>query len=231
VLDEQRIERDPESLGHDAPKRGLRLLRGTRADHPEAIRDAVHVRIDRDRRRVVAEDEHAVRRLRPDPRERGEFLEGTGNGPAEPVEDLDSAVPDRFRLRVVEPHLADQRLDRLRGCARERRRVGVAGEQSRARDVGHLVARPLREDGPDEHLERVLGMIAEVRPAPVARVVELAQPIQDGDPVEAVAGAHADPLRRDGVGGIGAGGAPTPGSERSGSSCPPWASRKSSPTR
>jgi hypothetical protein len=224
VLHEQRVERDPVRLGHDALERRFGLLGRRRPDHAEPVRDPMHMGVDRDRRSAVPEDEHAVRGLRAHPGQRRELFVGRRDLSAEPVEDLRGARPDRPRLRPVEPDLSDQRLE-IRGVRPgEGRGVGEPGEQPGARDVRLLVPRPLGEDRSDQHLERILGVVAQVRASPIAGVVERRQPVEHGDPIEARRVAHVDPFP--------AGGAvSTPGSERSGSSFPPCAVRSSSPIK
>ncbi len=160
MLDEQRIEGDPVAPVEEFAEPGLGLLGPVRADDPQPIRDAVDVGVDRDRRDPVREDEHAVRGLRADPRQRGQLVERRRDRPPEPVEERARAVPDRARLDVVESGPTDQGFDRPGRGAGERRGVGVAGEQARRRDIGVLVARALGEDRSDQDLKRVLGVVA-----------------------------------------------------------------------
>ncbi len=235
MLHEQRVDRDPVLARQHVPQTELRLLRAPGPDDTEAVRDPVHVRVDRDRGDVVAEDEHAVRGLRADPGKARQLLERPGHGAAEPVEHLARAVADEPRLRVVEPGLADQRLDLRRSGRREAGRVGESREQAGARPIGRLVARALGEDGADHHLERVLGVVPQVRGPPLPPVVEGGEPVEHRDPVEIGRRGHErrlDVARAGDGGAVGSGGrGPTPGSERSGSSWRPCASRSSSPTR
>ena len=239
MLHEQRVERDPVRSVQDVAETGLGLGRGPRADDPEPVDDPVDVGIDGDRRDAVAEDEHAVRGLRPDPREIGQRLEGRGDLPSVPREERPGAVADDPGLHVVETGRPDQRFDRPGGGAGERRGVGVAREQAGARGIGVRVAGPLGKDRTDEHLERVLGVVSQVRRAPVPGPVEGAQPIEDRLPVGSL-GSHrraahsaslaaTPPATGTWEAATGAGG-PSPGSERSGSS-DAREPRNSSPTR
>jgi len=233
VLDEQRVHRDPEARVDPLAERRLRLLGRPGPDDAEPVRDPVDVRVDRDRRDPVAEDEHAVRGLRPDPGERDELVERARDRPSEPPEDLAGAGADDPRLDPVEPSRADEPLQLGRPGPGEGRRVREPAEQERARPVGVRVARALGEDRADEHLERVLGMVPQVRPPPVPGPVERAQAVEEPLPVERGrrgSGTHrcSPPPRwalaasRTAV--------VSPGSERSGSSRSSG-SRRSSPTR
>lgn len=222
MLDQERVQRDPVPLVDRRREGSLRLLRALRTDDPEPVRDPVDVGVDRDGGDPVPEDEDAVRGLGADAPKARQLVERAGNHPAEPPEDLGRDLPDDPGLGMVEPRAPDQRLDGSGRGPRERGRVRIPGEQSRARDVGRLVPGPLRKDRPDENLERVLGVVAEVGRPPVPRPVERREPVQDRLPVHRRGRAHARPPR------AGAG-AVTPGSERSGS----WSvgSRTSSPMR
>jgi hypothetical protein len=225
VLDEQRVEGDPVRPWKDLPEPFFGFLGRPGADHPEAVRDAVHVRVDRDRRDAVPEDEDAVRRLRADAGERRELLERSRNLAGKAGEDRRRAGPDRSGLGVVEPGLPDERLDRPGGRARKPRRVGVPREEARARRVGRLVPRALGKDRTDEHLERVLGVIPQVRDPPVSGMVEVGESVEHRLPVECGGVGHPFRLLETAGGTVsgpsGVGRGPVPGSERSGSSLPP----------
>ncbi len=237
MLDEQRVDRDPVLAREDLREAALRFLGGSRVDGPESVGDAVDVGVDGDGGDPIAEDEHAVRGLRADAGETDEVGERTGDLAVVPVADLTRHGADRARLRVVEAGEADQRLELARRRGGDLVGARVLCEQSGARDVGRLVPRPLREDRADQHLERVLGVVAQVRRPPVARVIEGGEPIEDRLPVDrgrAGSRAHGRPEatgsgRRAPAEAVGAD--PVPGSERSGSSLPPCASRRSSPMR
>ncbi len=235
MLDEERVERDPVLAGEHEAESGLGLLGSFRAHHPESIRNAMDVGVDGDPRDVVPEHQHAVGGLWADPRERHELLQRAGHLPRVAGEELAGARPDQPCLGVVEPGFVDQRLDRLRPRPCEGGRVGVAREQSRARGRGGGIAGALGQDRSDQHLERVLGVVPEVRDPPVARVVEPRESVEDRHPVVRTARRHrTDRLRPEAVAGGGVSPArrgSCPGSERSGSSFPPCASRSSSPTR
>jgi hypothetical protein len=112
MLDQERVERDPVSAIDASSERRLGLFGRARADDPEAVRDAVDVRIHRDRGDPVAEDEHAVRGLRPDPGESDQLLERPRDLAVPSVEDDAGTGTDDLRLRVVEPRRADQPLHR-----------------------------------------------------------------------------------------------------------------------
>ena len=239
MLDEQRVERDPVPRVDDRPELRLRLARRPGRRHSEPVRDPVDVRVDRDRGDVVAEDEDAVGRLRPDPRERGQGLERAGDLAGEPVEELTGAGPDRAGLDMIESRRPDEPFDRASVGPGEGGRIGIPREEPGARDVRVRVPGALREDRADEHLERVLGVVPEVRPPPVSGAVELREPVEHGLPEEVGRGrgaAHRGEPRSMPVGPTGAGRpspgtkSPRPGSERSGSRDPRRPSN-SSPTR
>ncbi len=235
MLYEERVERDP-PRGVDArAERRLRLLRGARSHNPEAVRDAVDVGVDRHRGDAVAEDEDAVRGLRSDPGEARELGEGARDRPAEPLLDRPRARPDRPALGPVEPDRADQRKELVGAGGRERPRVGEPGEEARRGAVRRLVARPLGQDRPDQDLERVLGVVAQVRAPPRSDVVEPGEPLEEELPIERGAGPRAHAGRPPGPGAergraAGASRTVTPGSARSGSSDASWP-RRTSPTR
>jgi hypothetical protein len=238
VLHEERVERDPVRRVDRLAEGGFGLLGGLRTDHTEPVRDPVDVRVDGDRGDPVAEDEDAVRCLRSDTGQGGQFVERPGHLAAETTQDLESAGPDHARLDPVETGRADQRLERRGGRPREGGSVREPGEELRARDVRVRVAGPLREDRPDEDLERVLGVVPQIRSPPVPGPVELGEPVEDRLPVgraEPRRGPHAaGPGRRDLPAPESAAGPSaarsSPGSERSGSSSPSF-SLRSSPTR
>jgi hypothetical protein len=232
VLDQERVQRDPEARVDRPAQRRLGLLRGPRPDDAETVSDAVHVGVDRDRRDAEAEDQHAVRRLRTDRRERDELLEGPRDLPTVAVQDLLGDRPDRTALRPVEPHGPHERLKVGRRGPREPARVRVPSEETGAGDVGVGVTGSLREDGADQDLERVLCMVAKVRPPPVPRAVELAEPVEQGLPWKLRrlgSAAHRRSTRAGPAGRASASGV-CPGSLRSGSSRDARV-RRSSPTR
>ena len=222
MLDEQRVDRDPVAGVYGRAEALLGLLRGRRAHDPEAVGDPVDVGVDGDRRDPVAEDEDAVRGLRPDAGQREQRLVVPGHRSPVLLEDRPRARADDPALRPVEADRPHDRLEHPRVGSGERPRVREPCEEPGARDVGVRVARPLGEDRPDEHLERVLGVVAQVRPAPVPGAVERREPVEQELPVE------RPRLPRAGHGC--SGGGPWPGSLRSGSSVAP-SSRRSSPTR
>ena len=233
MLDEEGVHGDPEPWVDPVPEGGLRLFGRPGPHDPEPVRDPMDVGVDRDRRDPVAKDEDAVRGLRTDPGKRDELVERAGDRAPEPLEELPRARPDHPGLHAVEAGRADERLH-LRGAgAGEGRCVREAGEQPGARPVGVRIARPLGKYCPDEHLERVLGVVAQVRPSPVARAVERAQAVEQPFPVERRAGSpsgHRGPLSWEGTRTSGPVAAASPGSERSGSSRSS-APRRSSPIR
>ena len=177
MLDEERIDGDPEARVHALAERGFGLLGSTGPNDAETVRDAMHVGVDRDGRDPVPEDEDAVRGLGADAGEGRELLEAPGNGASEPTEDLPRDRPEDPRLHSVESGRPNQRLDLRPSRSSERGRVREPGEESGARDLGVRVAGALREDRADEDLERVLGVVPKVRPPPVPRPVERAEPI------------------------------------------------------
>ncbi len=225
MLDEQRIHGDP-VLRIDGRGQGLLGLFGRpRAYDAQPVRDAMDVGVDGDRRDAVSEDEHAVRRLRADVGQARELLVRPGHGSGEPVEDLPRDGAQRAGLRVVEAGPADEPLDGRSRSRGERGRVRKTGEQLSARHVGRFVPGPLGEDRADQDLERVLGVVPQVRHPPIPGPVERRQAVEQGFPVErgvAHAAVRSDVAATSGIG-------PTPGSERSGSSPP--LGRISSPTR
>jgi hypothetical protein len=230
VLDEQRIEGHPVPFGDDLPEPFLGLLGRTGPYDPEPVRDPVHVGVDRDRGDPVAEDEDAVGGLRTDVGQREELFHAPRHHALEAIEDLARAVPDRARLGPVETGLPDQRLDRVWRGGRQSAGVRIPGEQSSARDVRRFVARTLGEDRADQHLERVLRVVPQVRNAPIPPVVQLGQAVHEQLPVERGPVGHRSlPVPSGEPEGVGY--APTPGSERSGSSAAPWLDRSSSPIR
>jgi len=227
VLHEERIQREPVPLRDDPTQRGLRLLGAPRAHDAEAVGEAVDVGIDRHSGDAVAEHQDAVRGLRTDPGKARQLLERPGDALGESLEERAGARLDRAGLGPVEADRPDQPLDRRGARGRQGPRVGEPREQAGGGDVGLLVARSLGKDGSDQHLERVLGVVAQVRATPVAGPVERRQPVEELLPVERRgAGRHrprAGDASLDGTVSV-------PGSERSGSSVSPFG-RISSPTR
>lgn len=233
MLDEQRVHGDPKAWVHPFPQGRLGLFGSAGPHDAEPVRDAMHVRVHRDRRDAVPEDEHAVGGLRSDAGKRGEFLERPGHGAAETVEDLLRARPDRARLHPIVSGRADERLDLGRLRSGQRDRVREPGEQPGARMGGVRVPRTLGEDRPDEDLERVLGVVTEVRPSPIPSSVEPAESVEEPLPIErgrAGRAFHPDPVRFAACDENAGAGAGTPGSDRSGSSLSS-PERRSSPTR
>jgi len=191
VLDEQRVDGDPEARVHPLAELRFGLLGRSGAHDAETVGDAMHVGVDRDRRDPVPEDQDAVRGLGTDARKGGELLEGPGHGTAEALEDLVRDLPEDPRLHVIEAGHPDERLDLGAPRSGERGRVREPSEEARARDVRVRVARSLGEDRADQHLERVLGVVPKVRATPVPRPVEGAEPVEEAFPVERDRGALA----------------------------------------
>ena len=203
MLDQERIEGDPVPLVHDLPEARLRLLRGTRPHHPEPVRDPMDMGVDGDRRDPVAEDEDAVRGLWTDAGKRQQFLHRPGHDAREAGLNLAGRVPDDPGLDTVEAGRADQWLDLARRSGRERRRVRESLEEPGARDIGVLVAGPLGQDRPDQDLERVLRVVAEVRRPPIPSAVEGGESVEDQLPVNrrARVGPHLTSVARADVSG------------------------------
>ena len=230
MLDQERVHRDPEAGVDPCPQARLGLLRGPALDDAEPVGDPVDVGVDRDRRDPVAEHQHAVRGLRPDAGERHELFERAGHGARVPGEDLPGAGADGPSLRPVEPYGPDEALELPRVRPREARRVREPREQTRAGNVGRLVPRPLGEDRADQHLERVLRVVAQIGSTPIPGPVERGEPVEQCLPVEnggRRGSAHVVSPRRPGVG---SGTGVRPGSLRSGSSAASGP-RTSSPIR
>ena len=224
MLDEERVERDPEPLGEDLLQASLGLGRRSGTDHAETVRDPVDVGVDGYRGDRVAEDQHAVRGLRPDARKGGERVERPRHVASVAIEELAGTRPDRPRLHPIEPGRANEFLDSVDRGPGERSCVRVPSEQGRGRAIRVRVARALRQDRPDQDLERILGVVPQVRPSPVPRPVEGGEAVQEGLPRER-AGPRVPRQRRprgaERTGAVGAtagfGRSSTPGSERSGS--------------
>lgn len=226
MLDQERVERDPVARVDPLAQGRFGLFRSSGPYDPEAVRDAVDVGVDRDRRDSEAEDENAVRGLRSDPGELEQRLHRPGHLAPVAVEEDASALADDPRFGVIETGGTDQALDGSPGRGGEVGRARVAREELRAGDIGRLVAGPLRQDRPDEDLEGVLGVVAKVGDPPVPAAVEFAQPVQDDLPREGRGRLHVGAPREGSRGRI------VPGSERSGSSSNPGScARRSSPTR
>src|SRR5579875_1236111 len=115
VLDQERVQGDPEPPIEDLPQPGLGLLWTGGEYNPEPVRDAVDVGVDRHPGDPVAEDQDAVRRLGADPGEGGELGQGSGNPAREPFEDLPGDPGEKTGLGPVEPGRPDQRLDLVGG--------------------------------------------------------------------------------------------------------------------
>jgi hypothetical protein len=229
MLDEQRVHRDPVARVDGRGEGSLGLLRGSGPHDPQSIGDPVDVGVDRDRGDPVAEHQDAVRRLRTDTLERGQRREVRRNDATEPVEHRAGDVPHDTGLRPIEAGRPDEPFDVRGRGRREGRRVRVPGEQLGARDVRRLVPRPLGEDGPDENLEGVLGVVPQVWGPPVPRPVERGEAVEEGFPVEwGTVHASVRPVRAGTAALDGAGS--TPGSDRSGSSDDPFG-RRSSPIK
>ena len=224
MLDEERVDGDPEARVDPLAQRGFGLLGRPGPDDAEPVRDAMHVGVDRDRRDPVPENEDAVRGLGADTGEGGEFLEGPGNRATEPVEQLPGHRSEGPRLHAIEAGRPDEHLDFGRPRPGERRGVRESGEEASARHVGVRIARTLREDRTDEDLERVLGVVPQVRPSPVPCPVERAEPVEEAFPIERDEGAfarHSVSFRGPAGSVATAAGDGAPGSERSGSSRSP----------
>lgn len=232
MLDEQRVERQPERLGKDPAQLLLGLLGRVGADDPQAVRQPVHMGVHGNRGDPVAEDEDAVRRLRPDARERRQLGERPGDLPVEAVEQGPGARPHGPGFRTVEADRADQHLDLAAAGRGQRADVREPGEQPGGGHVRLLVPRPLGKDRPDQDLERVFGMVAEVGGPPVAGPVERREPVEEELPVEGGRrrAGHPPVPRGRGAAARGGGAVSVPGSERSGSSGASRA-RRSSPMR
>ena len=101
----------------------VRSPRACRPHPPETIRDAVHVGVDADVPPALErEDQHEIRRLAADARQRQQFLHGAGTRPPKP---LDEHPAGRFhvpRLVPIEADRIDQPLDLLDRQRRHRAR-------------------------------------------------------------------------------------------------------------
>src|SRR5262245_43490903 len=129
--------------------------------HPaHAVRDPVDVRVDADVLfAAVRENEHEVRRLPPDPRQRQQFVHRRGYAAAEAFQDLAARLLHVHRLGAIEADRVDQLPDpRVRQL---RHRPGRARDAEQPRGGGGRdgVLRLRRQHRRDEDLEGIFLLI------------------------------------------------------------------------
>src|SRR5213592_1266032 len=153
--DQQVVELYPVPARELRAQRPLRALRGPGAYEAQAVRDAVHVRVDADAGKPEGEGDDQVRGLPPHARERQEGVQVRGDAAAKALEELAGHALHDARLGAVEADREDRSLD---ATAREAEhgggRVGESEEARRGRPR-RLVARTQREEARDQDTERV----------------------------------------------------------------------------
>ena len=155
--DEIQIEKRPPARVGGGVERLLGLLRRRRPHPPEAVGDAVHVRVHADVLAALERHDHHQRGgLASDARQRHEVLECRRHTAA-----VDGEQPPGRRLHVaglvaVEAHRVDQPLDLLDRQRGQRARRARPGEQAGRGRQGGGVLRARRQQRGDEHLERVV---------------------------------------------------------------------------
>src|SRR5437867_4241594 len=109
--DQQVVELYPVPARELRAQRPLRALRGPGAYEAQAVRDAVHVRVDADAGKPEGEGDDQVRGLPPHARERQEGVQVRGDAAAKALEELAGHALHDARLGAVEADREDRSLD------------------------------------------------------------------------------------------------------------------------
>ncbi len=230
MLDQERVQRNPVDPGQRPAQLRLGRLGRGGPDGAETVRDPVDMGVDGDPGEAEPEDQDAVRGLRADAGERRERLQRLGDPAAGVGEQPAGALPDVPGLGPVEPDRPDPALDLPERRGGQGGGVRIPLEERPGGAVGVRIPGPLGEDGADQDLERVDGMVPEVRDAPIPGAVAPGQPLEDPLPVDG--GRPGRPHGRSPPEAAGAASPRSVGSERSGSSAGPSPrDRRISPTR
>src|SRR5256885_13213787 len=115
--DQQVVELYPVPARELRAQRPLRALRGPGAYEAQAVRDAVHVRVDADAGKPEGEGDDQVRGLPPHARERQEGVQVGGDAAAEAGQQLARDTLHDARLGAIEADREDGPLDATAGEA------------------------------------------------------------------------------------------------------------------
>jgi hypothetical protein len=136
----------PEPPRQDAIERGARLFRRARGNQPQAVADAVHVGVDRDRAPAEGVDDDDTCHLDTDPREPRELLDGVGHPTAVVVQHGAGEAPHGARLGTEEAGRSEEALQALAAHPQEVTRRPHDAEQTLEHAGERLVARACGED-------------------------------------------------------------------------------------
>jgi len=116
----------------------------------------VHVRVDADVLQALeGQDQHEVRRLPPDAREREQFLHRARHASAVPVDEDAARLPHVLRFVPIEADRVNEALDLPGRQLRQRLRRPRDAEQPRRCGGRHRIARLGRQHRRDQHFERI----------------------------------------------------------------------------
>jgi hypothetical protein len=140
-------------------KRGTKMLLGnlrvfTLCD-PKAIGDPNYVPIDWEARHAKRVAEHDIRRLSPDTWQHDQFFHRRRYRTGVMCDERRRHCRERPGFRAKEPGRFDERFDLLRRSARQRLRIGIAGEEIGGDLVDARVGALCRENRSDKQLKGI----------------------------------------------------------------------------
>jgi len=182
VQDQPQRNGRPVALGQKLHQLELDLDRIGLLRPPEALRQAPHVRVDRDARGREGAPEDHIGRLPPGARDRDELLQRLRHRSVEGRDDAPGAFLDALRLVPAEAGRPHDRFDRVPRRRGERRRVRIAREEQRRHLIDARVGALRREHGRDVELERIAEVegAARIRVDPPQRAHDAARALSDG---------------------------------------------------
>src|ERR1051326_3332929 len=158
--DQVQVDDRPPPPRRRAVERLLRFLRRPRVHPAHAVRDAMDVGVDADvLLAAVGEDQHEVRGLASDAREREQLLHVRRHPSAEARRNLPARLPDVDGLVPVETHGIDQLPNLGERELRHRVRRPRHAKQPRRRGGRHRISRLRRQHRWNEDLKRIFLLI------------------------------------------------------------------------
>lgn len=149
------VDRNPPWPRHQLHQSLLRLIRRSRTNPAQPVRNPVHVCIDADGRRSVAQRNHQRRRFTSHPFEVQQCVDRARDFAGKFLLDPTRHVAQRPRFRPIESRRIDRLLDARNVQKSQLSRCGCDGEQTRRRRLGDVVFGTKTQDRGNQNPKRI----------------------------------------------------------------------------